>query len=175
MTERPSPLPLAPLASCSITVLEATLGRGSAHVTKILGVFTGHDQSACLLRDGEIAFLIEEERLTRVKHGLPKTVRALWQEFNGQFGYFPWASVAYCLEAAGLALDDLDAIVLPEGGEGASLIPIKDRKKILIHDEPPGAEHHYRHALSAFLASPFERAAVLVIDGDGSVNAQGYE
>lgn len=144
-------------------------------MTTVLGVFTGHDQSACLLRDGEIAVLIEEERLTRVKHGLPKAVRGLWPEFNGRFGYFPWASVTYCLEAAGLALDDLDAIVLPEGGDGAALIPIKDRRKILIHEEPAGSEHHYRHALSAFHASPFERAAVLVIDGDGSVTAQGYE
>jgi carbamoyltransferase len=144
-------------------------------MTNVLGVFTGHDQSACLLRDGEIAVLIEEERLTRVKHGLPRSVRGLWPQFNGRFGYFPWASVAYCLDSAGLALDELDAIVLPEDGDGAPLIPIKDRRKILVHDDPPGAEHHYRHALSAFFASPFERAAVLVIDGDGSVNAQGYE
>ena len=101
-----------------------------------------------------------------MKHGLPKSVRALWGEFNGQFGYFPWASIAYCLDAAGLSIDELDAIVLPEGGEGASLIPIKDRRKILVCDEPAGAEHHWRHALSAFFASPFERAAVLVIDHD---------
>lgn len=147
-------------------------------MTNVLGVYTGHDQSACLLRDGEVAFLIEEERLTRVKHGLPKSVRSLWSEFNGHFGYFPWASLAYCLDAAGLGLDDLDALVLPEDAREnamASLIPIKDRRKIIVSDEPTGGAHHYRHALSAFFASPFERAAVLVVDGDGSINAEGYE
>jgi carbamoyltransferase len=147
-------------------------------VTNILGVYTGHDQSVCLLKDGEIAFLIEEERLTRVKHGLPKAVRNLWADFNGAFGYFPWASVAYCLDAAGLGIDELDAIVLPEDAVGtamASLIPIKDKRKILVSNEPAGGEHHYRHALSAFLASPFERAAVLVVDGDGSIDKNAYE
>jgi carbamoyltransferase len=147
-------------------------------LTSVLGVYTGHDQSACLLRDGQVAFLIEEERLTRVKHGLPKSVRALWSEFGGHFGYFPWASLAYCLDAAGIGIDDLDALVLPEEANDsamAALIPIKDRRKVLVSSEPQGAVHHYRHALSAFFASPFERAAVLVIDGDGSVNAQGYE
>ena len=77
----------------------------STLMTAILGVYTGHDQAACLLRDGKVELLIEEERLTRVKHGLPKSVRGLWSEFNGRFGYFPWASVSYCLDAAGLGID----------------------------------------------------------------------
>lgn len=147
-------------------------------MTKVLGVFTGHDQSACLLVDGRIVCLIEEERLTRVKHGLPKAVRNLWPDFHGMFGYFPWASLSYCLESAGLGLDDLDALVLPEDSQEtgiASLLPIRDKKKVLFSTEPRGAAHHYRHALSAFFASPFERAAVLVVDGDGSVTEQGYE
>jgi carbamoyltransferase len=147
-------------------------------LTNVLGVYTGHDQSVCLLKDGQIVFVIEEERLTRVKHGLPKSVRSLWGEFGGHFGYFPWASVAYCLDAAGIGIDELDALVLPEEAREnamAALIPMKDRKKILVSDEPAGAAHHHRHALSAFFASPFERAAVLVIDGDGSVTSDGYE
>ncbi len=147
-------------------------------MTNVLGIYTGHDQAACLLRDGEIACLIEEERLTRVKHGLPKSVRSLWAEFGGRFGYFPWASLAYCLDAASLGIDDLDLLVLPEDAHGTGMamnLPVKDRRKILVSDEPAGGAHHYRHALSAFFASPFERAAVLVIDGDGSINAQGYE
>lgn len=34
----------------------------------IIGVHSGHDASACLLRDNKIAFAIEKERLTRKKH-----------------------------------------------------------------------------------------------------------
>ena len=126
----------------------------------------------------DLVVAIEEERLTRVKHGLPKDVRALWPRFGGRFGYFPWASVSYCLDAAGLGIDDLDAIVLPEEAEAtamAEILPLKDRRKVIISNAPDGGAHHYRHALSAFLASPFERAAVLVVDGDGSVDGNGYE
>ena len=147
-------------------------------MTTVLGIYTGHDQSACLVRDGKIVVMIEEERLTRVKNGLPKSVRGLWSDFNGRFGYFPWASMSYCLDASGLGIDELDAIVLPEMARDipmGSLLPIKDRRKVLISSEPRDGEHHYRHALSAFFASPFERAAVLIADGDGSRTKDGYE
>src|SRR5207237_5425270 len=97
---------------------------------------------------------------------------------HGMFGYFPWASLSYCLDAGGVALDELDALVLPEDCADtgiASLIPIKDKRKILFSVEPAGGAHHHRHALSAYFASPFERAAVLVVDGDGTVDENGYE
>ena len=147
-------------------------------MTAVLGIHTGHDQAACLLRDGQIVCMIEEERLTRVKHGLPKSVRHLWDEFGGRFGYFPWASLAYCLDVGGLGIDDLDAIVLPYGPMAknmAALLPVKDRNLVIIAREPEGGGHHYRHALSAFFASAFEQAAVLVVDGDGSFSSNGYE
>jgi len=144
----------------------------------ILGIYTGHDLSACLLRNGEIVTVIEEERLTRVKHGIPKPLRGLWDEFNGHFGYFPWAAVSYCLEAGGIGLDELDAIVLPEDARStamASMLPLKDRRRIIVSDEPAGGVHHYRHALSGFLASTFDSAAVLVVDGDGTWVDGHYE
>ncbi|MCO5169310.1 MAG: carbamoyltransferase [Planctomycetes bacterium] len=147
-------------------------------MTAVLGIYTGHDPAVCLVVDGQVAVMIEEERLTRVKHGLPKSVRDLWPRFGGRFGYFPWASVAYCLDAARLGIDDLDAIVLPEDATAcdmAGLLPVKDRSRILVSTEPAHGAHHHRHALSAFLASPFDRAAVLVVDGDGTVSPEGYE
>jgi carbamoyltransferase len=147
-------------------------------LTWVLGVSFGHDASACLLRNGEVAFHIEEERLTRVKNAVPKALRDLWPDFAGHFGYFPWASVSYCLHAAKIGIDELDALVLPDDAYAGSIleiVPMKDRRKVLVADEPVGGAHHYRHGLSAFLASPFESSAVLVIDGDGSVAAGGYE
>ena len=147
-------------------------------MTAVLGVYTGHDPGACLLVDGRLVSMIEEERLTRFKHGLPKSVRGLWSDFNGRFGYFPWASLTYCLRAGGLTLEELDGLVLSEDADATAMIemlPIKDRSKVLVSREPRGGAHHFRHALTAFWASPFERAAVLVIDGDGTVTEQGYE
>jgi len=132
--------------------------------------------------NGEVAVCIEEERLNRFKHGRPNKVAGLWPEFAGKFGYFPWASVCYCLEAKQLTIDELDLIVIGDAlwASGAvetigSLIPIRDKRKVRFVSEPKGAVHHYHHALSAFLASPFFDAAVLVIDGDGNSNEEGYE
>ncbi len=145
----------------------------------VLGVYVGgHDVGACLLRDGEIVVAIEEERLTRVKHAVPADQRSHWFWYNFRWGYFPWASVTYCLETAGISLDQLDAIVVPQNDwfsvDWGGFLPI-DRKKIIVADQPAGGTHHFCHALSAFHASPFEKAAVLVVDADGSaiVTADG--
>src|SRR3954471_11672172 len=54
-----------------------------------------HDVSACLLRDGDIAFAIAKERITREKHDT-----GFYQEF-----------VDYCLSAEGITLDDIDLVV----------------------------------------------------------------
>ena len=54
-----------------------------------------HDVSACLLRDGEIAFAIAKERITREKHA-----SGFYQEV-----------VDYCLEAEGISMDDIDLVV----------------------------------------------------------------
>ena len=34
----------------------------------IAGIATGHNAGVCLLKDGEIVFAVEEERLSRTKH-----------------------------------------------------------------------------------------------------------
>ncbi len=53
-----------------------------------------HDSAAALVRDGEIVAAAQEERFTRRKHD----------------ARFPSHAVAYCLEAAGLGVDGLDAV-----------------------------------------------------------------
>jgi carbamoyltransferase len=148
----------------------------------VLGVYLGHDLGACLLVGGEIIAVIEEERLNRVKHGWPNDVAGLWGQFAGRFGYFPWASVCYCLEAGNISIDDLDAITVGDALWASAatntirdVIPIKDRRKIIFISEPKGAVHHFHHALSAFMGSPFDEAAVLVVDGDGNSDEDGYE
>lgn len=66
---------------------------------KILGVSAFyHDSAAVLLVDGEIVTATQEERFTREKHT----------------EVFPVHSIRYCLDEAGLTLDELDAIVFYE-------------------------------------------------------------
>ena len=63
---------------------------------KILGISAFyHDSAASLIVDGEIIAAAQEERFTRIKH-TPD---------------FPVESIKYCLNEAGLTLDELDAIV----------------------------------------------------------------
>ncbi|MEQ1725724.1 MAG: carbamoyltransferase C-terminal domain-containing protein [Sphingopyxis sp.] len=61
----------------------------------ILGLNAFHgDSSACIVRDGVLIAAVEEERFRRLKH---------WAGFPSQ-------SIAYCLEAAGVSLGDVDII-----------------------------------------------------------------
>jgi carbamoyltransferase len=158
-------------------------------MSKILGISAFyHDSAATLIIDGKIIGATQEERFTREKHTAA----------------FPVKSIQYCLEEAGLELDELDAIVFydkpllkferllqtyysfaPRGLVSfLKAIPVWVKEKIflkkMIHDGlslvgPYNkkelnllfSEHHLSHAASAFYPSPFEKAAVLTIDGVG--------
>lgn len=65
-------------------------------MAKILGISAYyHDSAAAMVVNGEIIAAAQEERFTRVKH-TPD---------------FPTNSIKYCLEEAGLTIDELDAVV----------------------------------------------------------------
>ncbi|MFA5668574.1 MAG: carbamoyltransferase [Balneolaceae bacterium] len=53
-----------------------------------------HDSAACILQNGEIIAAAQEERFTRKKHD----------------ERFPISAIKYCLDEAGLSIDNLDAI-----------------------------------------------------------------
>jgi carbamoyltransferase len=66
-------------------------------MTYVLGINAYHgDSAACLLRDGEIVAAVEEERFTRIKH----------------WAGFPEASVAFCLQRAGISLRDVARVAV---------------------------------------------------------------
>ena len=54
-----------------------------------------HDSAAAIVVDGKLIAAAQEERFTRVKHT----------------EVFPTNSIRYCLEEAGLTIDELDAVV----------------------------------------------------------------
>jgi len=141
--------------------------------TYILGINAyDHDVSACLLRDGEIAFAIGKERITREKHD------------SGFYGEV----VDYCLQAEGISLDDVDLVV-----RNCYVMPVEEIEERLTHQDEPhfldGKErmyaqkhplylsnsskvvtisHHLAHAYSAFAPCPFSEGVVMVVDGVGS-------
>jgi carbamoyltransferase len=63
----------------------------------IIGLNAYHaDSAACILINGNLVAAVEEERFRRIKH----------------WAGFPSRSIEYCLQAAGVALDQVDAVAL---------------------------------------------------------------
>lgn len=176
----------------------------------ILGINAYHgDAAAAIVRDGQLIAAVEEERFNRIKH----------------CAGFPLESIRYCLEAAGVRLQEVDHVGIsrdpsahlhkkilfaatkvaksfgqrrPDTGERgqetggrrsatgivgmvadrlANAGRVRDLKDDLasalgvskqeLRAEFHNIEHHRAHLASAFFVSPFDRAALLSIDGFG--------
>jgi carbamoyltransferase len=147
-----------------------------------------HDSAAALVRDGEIVAAAQEERFTRKKND----------------SEFPENAIAYCLNEAGVTLDEVDYVgfydkplltfnrlletylsFVPTGLPSfVKAIPVWVKEKILqknlilkgVNGLDLGTTdeekilfgfHHHSHAASAFYPSPFDEAAILIMDGVG--------
>jgi carbamoyltransferase len=151
----------------------------------ILGINAYHgDAAAAIIKDGRLIAAVEEERFNRVKH----------------CAGFPEQSIRYCLEAAGLRLEDVDHIGISRDPSAhlhkkilyaasrlgvfrqakdriANTAKVRDLREDLarvfgvskrsLRAQFHNVEHHLAHLASAFFVSPFERAALLSIDGFG--------
>ena len=150
---------------------------------KILGLsFFYHDSAACLLVDGVPLAMAEEERFSREKHdsGWPQLAVDFvlaqgeiseqeldWVVFyekpflkfvrvmKSSLAAFPLAPAVFIRSIRNLFLDKIWI---------RHLISEKlriDPAKILF------SNHHLSHAASAFFCSPYEKAAILTVDGVG--------
>src|SRR5690242_16201495 len=61
-----------------------------------------HDSAACILKDGKLLAAAEEERFTHVKHGKRPIPFSTYE--------LPFHAINYCLEVAGIHLNDVDHI-----------------------------------------------------------------
>lgn len=148
-----------------------------------LGINAFHaDSSACLIRDGKIVAAAEEERFRRVKHwaGFPsESIRYCLKEAGATLGdvaaigmnqdskaHF-WRKVGYSLTnlpKPGLILERLR---LRGKREGIAELLAREFPGDRFNGSIHAVEHHLAHLASAYLISPFERAAVLSVDGFG--------
>jgi carbamoyltransferase len=153
---------------------------------KVLGVNAlFHDPAAALVIDGVVVAAAEEERFSRRKHGKRPVPFSAWE--------LPELSMRWCLEHAGLAPDDLDAVgysfdpglALPADSMGLHdpwdhlRLTYARQAPSFLGTSLPGLDsdlvqhvpHHVAHAASAGLAAPGvptdRRADVLVLDGRG--------
>ncbi|MEW5946528.1 MAG: carbamoyltransferase C-terminal domain-containing protein [bacterium] len=120
---------------------------------KVLGIHgLCHDSGAALI-SGDRIVAVSEERLSRVKHD-PE---------------FPVRSINYVLKACGVrAVNDIDVMVFSYVERSADAISRLIRDRLKYKGRLHYIRHHDAHAASAFYVSPFEDAAILVIDGCGS-------
>ena len=145
-----------------------------------------HDSAAALVRDGEIVAAAQEERFSRRKHdhGFPSgAVRYCLAE--GGVGAGELDAVAFYDKPITKFARILETYlsVAPRGLRSFMMaVPLWLRQKLWIPLEieksleacgigVPGRmhfpEHHESHAASAFLPSPFDRAAIVTVDGVG--------
>ncbi len=149
---------------------------------KILGISCYfHDAAAALIVDGKLIAAAEEERFTRKKHDKS----------------FPINAANYCLQEAGIKIDQIDYVgfyekpllklerwlyqqlecfpksfitfikLTPEFLNDKLRVQTQIKKKLKYKGEVLFAQHHMSHAASSFLVSPFQKAAILTIDGVG--------
>jgi carbamoyltransferase len=146
---------------------------------RVLGINCfSHDTAACLLEDGRLVALAEEERFNRERH----TKR------------FPDQAIGFCLDLAGIGMGEVDVVAfahragldLARGVVDALARRSPRRLAVqayvdanLLRKEAMfrarwryrgrivHVGHHDAHAASAFYPSPFERAAVLTLDRGG--------
>lgn len=121
-----------------------------------------HDPAAALVEDGVVLAMAEEERFSRRKHARNS---------------YPRNAVQFCLKAAGIDWRELDVIAIGWNVPALTEWTSDSRRELvsaLFGEEFSEASlpiefvgHHEAHMASAFYASGFESAGVLVIDGAG--------
>lgn len=144
------------------------------------------DAAAALVRDGRILAAAEEERFVRIKHVTALPVNAI-RYCLGEAGVgladvdgigVPWKYWVLGRRAA-LALGAMVRSPMlfrvkgrrslerlgHEWRELALLAPTLRKQFGAGRYRPVFLDHHLCHAASSFLVSPFERAAILVVDG----------
>ena len=140
-----------------------------------------HDAAACLLDDGKVISAVEEERFTRIKHD----------------NNFPINSIQHCLRAAKISTDKINYVgfyekpivkfdrilqtftecypsgfwlfykTIPSWINEKLRIKSIIKKKINFKGNVHFIDHHTSHAASSFFVSPFEKAAIMTVDGVG--------
>ena len=149
--------------------------------------FVGHDAAVALVADGEVLFAAEEERFSREKHTSRFPTGALraaleatglelsqidrlaytWHVTPGRYlsmcrHHVLRVPLGHRVTLATTGLRVIRDLMLP-GPQGRRFA----RSLGATLPRCVGVPHHLGHSATAYLTSPFERAATLTIDGQG--------
>ena len=134
----------------------------------------GHNAGVCLMKDGEIVFSIEEERLSRQKYdGGPYASMVKILEYTDKLDYLIIAHTQPLGETAGKVDYTGDDVYT---GLARKLGLIDRKQNIMKHPQVIDFAfmHHKLHAACAFYRSGFEDAVALIVDGAGTFIQMGY-
>ncbi len=127
-----------------------------------------HDASACLIKNGKILAMAEEERFIRQKYAFDK---------------IPINAIGYCLKETKITANDIDTVAF--GWDYKLMYKLRRKEFNHTHDKILDAifpqkyfqykrrpkfvivPHHLAHAASTFFTSGFNEAAILIMDGQG--------
>ena len=134
----------------------------------IAGLARGHNAGVCLMKDGEIIFSIEEERLTRTKYdGGPLASILKILEYTNKLDYMVISHTTPLEESAG-KVDYTNEDVYTSLARKVGLIekghPYNNHPQVI----DVAKLHHKMHASLAFYRSGFEEATAVIIDGAGT-------
>jgi carbamoyltransferase len=134
----------------------------------IAGIARGHNAGICLLKDGEVVFSIEEERLTRQKYdGGPYAAMLKVLEYTNRLDYLVVAHTQPLNETAVKVDYSGDDVytglarklgLIQRGQLGGAHPQVIDLARI----------HHKLHAACAFYRSGFDEAVAVIVDGAGT-------
>ena len=134
----------------------------------IAAITRGHNAGVCLLKDGEIVFAVEEERLSRHKYdGGPYASMVKILEYTDKIDYLVIAHTQSLSETAGRVDFTGDDVYT---GMARKLGLISRKENLYEHPQVVDLSHmHHRlHTACAFYRSGFETAVGVIIDGAGT-------
>ena len=136
----------------------------------IAAITRGHNGGVCLLKDGEIVFAIEEERLSRQKYdGGPYAGMVKILDYTDKIDFLVIAHTQPVEETAGKVDFTGDDVYT---GLARKLGLIDNNPSIDVLNHPQVVDlshiHHKLHAACAFYRSGFEDAVAVIVDGAGT-------
>ena len=136
----------------------------------IAGIARGHNAGVCLLKDGEVVFAVEEERLSRQKYdGGPFASMVKILEYTDKLDYLVVAHTQKLLETAGRIDYSGDDVYT---GLARKLGLIDKKKNAQTYEHPQVIDlafmHHKLHSACAFYRSGFDSAVSVIVDGAGT-------
>ena len=135
----------------------------------IAGIARGHNAGVCLLKDGEVVFSIEEERLSREKYdGGPFASMVKILDYTDKLDYLVIAHTQPLYETAGRVDYSGDDVYTGL----ARKLGLIDKHHRGMDNHPQvidlSAMHHKLHAACAFYRSGFDEAVGVMVDGAGT-------